>query len=100
MIEDVAELGAGAHLAAAQADGACRMALAQRPVDDVKVVDMLLANMIAGKPGEIEPVADLPFHVGHLRRAGGVPKVALVPVAAGAGDVADGAVVDASMDSM
>src|SRR5207249_1091023 len=64
VIEDVAELGAGADLAAAQADAADGMAVAQGPVDDVEVVDVLLADVVARQPGEVEPVAHLPFDIG------------------------------------
>ena len=35
-----------------------------RPVDDVYVVNMLLCDVIAGEPGEVEPVAHLVFEVG------------------------------------
>ncbi len=94
VIENVPELWSGANLAAAHAGRANRMDIAQRPVDNVQVMDVLFANVIAGKPGEVEPVANLPFEVGHLRGSGGVPKTALVPVTAGAGDGAKRPVVD------
>src|ERR1700686_2581580 len=70
------------------------MAVAESPVHDVEVVDVLLADMVAGKPGEVEPVADLPFDVGHVA-AFTMPESPLVPVAAASGDIADGPVQDA-----
>ena len=36
-----------------------------RPVDHVEVVHVLLDDVVAGEPGEVEPVAALPLHVGH-----------------------------------
>src|SRR5690349_9652271 len=55
--------GIGADLAAAHAVGADGVGV-HGPVDDVDVMDMLFDDVIAGEPGEIEPVAQLPFHVG------------------------------------
>ena len=42
---------------------------------------MLFADVVAGQPGEVEPVADLPFDIGLVRLRGGVPETALVPIA-------------------
>src|SRR5207249_5264671 len=65
VIEDVAELRRGADLPAAHADNLERMR-ADGPVTDVEVVDVLFADMVAREPGEVQPVAQLPFQVGHL----------------------------------
>src|ERR1019366_666921 len=98
VIEDIAELRPGANLSAAHAEAAGRMAIArgtaERPVDDIEVVDVLFTDVIAGEPGEVKPIADLPFDIGHVGGAGGVPETALIPVAAGGGDGADVAAVD------
>src|SRR4029077_19796855 len=77
------------------ADAAGWMAVAEGPVHDVEIVDVLFDEVIAGKPGEGEPVADLPFDVGHGLAAFAMPEAAVVPVAAGGGDGAEGAVLDA-----
>ena len=52
---------------------------AEHPVRDVDVVDVLLDDVIAGEPGEVEPVADLPLRVGPLGLARARPEAALVP---------------------
>jgi hypothetical protein len=59
-------------------------------------VDVLLDIVIAGEPGEVVPVADLPLGVGPLGLAVDDPDLAAVPVALGVDDIADGAVVDAA----
>ena len=56
---------------------------------------MLLDDVIARQPGEVEPVAQLPFHVAPARLRGLVPEAAGVVGALQGDDVADGAVVDA-----
>ena len=48
VVEDLPVLGAGADLAAAHADGADRVG-AERPVDHVEVVDVLLADVVAAR---------------------------------------------------
>ena len=74
--------GLGARLPAAHADGLDRVR-ADRPVDHVEVVDVLLDDVVAGEPGEVVPVAELLLHVGsssllaRLRSS----SAALVPVA-------------------
>ena len=60
---------------------------------------MLLDVVVAGEPGEVEPVAHLPLHVGPALLAGAVPERAGVVVALQGDDVADGAVVDAARTS-
>src|SRR5205085_1506904 len=47
------------------------------------------------KPCEVEPVADLPFHVAPARLTGAVPERARVVIGLQRDDVADGAVVNA-----
>src|SRR5512135_1066760 len=95
VVEDVAVGRAGADLAAAHADGADRVGV-ERPVDHVEVVDVLLADVVAREPGEVEPVAELPFHVAPARLAGLHPEAPLVPEAAARGDLADRAVAESS----
>ena len=63
VIEDLAEVGVDAHLAATHADGLHRVPL-QGPVGDVDVVDVLFDDVVARQPGEVQPVARLPLHVG------------------------------------
>ena len=65
------------------------------PVHDVEIVDVLLDDVIAGEPGEVVPVADLPLDVAPPRLAVDDPDFAAVPVGFGVRDVADCAVVDA-----
>src|SRR5262249_14578569 len=72
MIEDVAVFRAGPHLASTHAHGTHRMAL-RGPIDYVQIVHMLFDNMIAGKPREIEPVPQLPFHIAPLGLSRFVP---------------------------
>ena len=67
MIEDIAELRRGAHLAAAEADCPDRVFVSHRPCHLVEAMDVLLDIVVAGEPGEVEPVAALPFHVGPAR---------------------------------
>src|SRR6266478_1212346 len=94
MVEDVAEMGLGADLSAAECEAADGVAVTERPVDNVEVVDVLLDDVVAGEPGKVEPVADLPFDIGHVATFA-MPEAALVPVASCGGDGADGAVLDA-----
>src|SRR5947208_16578655 len=64
------------------------------PVCHVEVVDVLLDDVVAREPREVEPVPDLPLDV----RPGGLarlhPQPALVPVDFRGHEVADGAGVD------
>ena len=81
-------------LPAAGADGLDRVRV-HHPVRDVDVVDVLLDDVIAGEPGEIQPVANLPLDV--CSRPGCrvvAPEAALVPIHLSAQDFADRAVVD------
>ena len=76
VIVDVAELRVGPPLPPAHADRLHRMR-AQHPVGDVDVVDVLLDDVVAREPGEVQPVADLPLarrvHSGCRSRAHSPP---------------------------
>ena len=93
MVEDVPVRGVRAALPAAHRDRFDGMR-AERPVRHVDVVDVLLDDVVAREPGEVEPVPDLPLDV----RPGGLarlhPQPALVPVDFRGHEVADGAGVD------
>src|SRR5262249_29049970 len=75
MVPDVAVLGIGAGLAAADAPAANRQFVAHDPAHGVKPVDGLLDDVVAGKPAVVVPVAHLVLHVGAtlLARLAGVP---------------------------
>ena len=51
---------------------------AHDPVRDVDVVHVLLDDVVAGEPGEVQPVAELPLHVATMA-ASAAPEAALVP---------------------
>src|SRR5206468_1135175 len=68
MIEDVAVFRSRPNLPAAHANGGYGV-LADHPVHDVQVMHVLFANMVAGEPSEVKPVADLPFHIAPFRLA-------------------------------
>src|SRR5215471_1064286 len=97
VVVDVTVLRSGARLTPAHPDSARGVALL-RPVDDVYVVHMLLDDVIARKPGEVEPVAHLVFEVGPTFLTILLPQPALVPVAARSDDLANVAVMDALHD--
>ena len=107
MIVDVTVLLAAARLPTTQRNRPDRM-LAQNPVDDVQVVHVLLDDVIATQPGEVIPVAQLPFHVAPARFAINHPDGAAVPVGPRFDDVAnhvvpepfDGLVVTALMPAL
>src|ERR1041385_8061152 len=65
VVEDFAVIRAFAHFAAAHAMRADGIALLD-PVDDIEVVNVLLADMVAAKPDEVIPVAHLVLHLGEL----------------------------------
>jgi len=67
---------------------------ADGPVHDIQVVHVLLDDVIAGKPREVEPVAELPLHVRPLISGGIHPQAAHVPVAAGGDGAAQLTAVD------
>src|SRR5713101_726494 len=56
---------------------------------------MLLDDVVAAEPNEVIPVAQLILHVGPTRLATMDPELALIPIRSAAGDLADGAVLDA-----
>src|SRR5207244_1754429 len=93
VVVDVAELGTGADLPAAHAVAAHRILVAQGPGADVEVVDVLLDVEIARQPGEVIPVAHLPFHVGPVFLPRKHPDAATQVVRLQGTDVPDGAVV-------
>ena len=95
MIEDMAKLFAGPHLPAAVTARLDRRFILHGPGHLVEAVNVLLDDVIARQPGEIEPVAQLPFHVAPVRLARLVPQCARVVGAVQGHNVADGAVVDA-----
>src|SRR5688572_6162064 len=66
MVEDFAVLLAGADLPPAHAMAANGVAVFH-PIDDIQVMDVLLANMIAAEPDEIVPVAHLVLHLRFAR---------------------------------
>ena len=94
VVVDVAGLGAFAHLPTTQRCRADRHDAVHRPIDPVNAVASLLDDVIAGQPGEVPPVAKLPFRVG--------PMVLTWLLAEGVGvigrvhayDITDSAVVD------
>ena len=59
---------------------------------------MLLDDVVPREPGEVEPVADLPLHVGVRRLALVDPETALVPRALARHDLPDRTVVDSLHD--
>src|SRR5207237_1222502 len=85
----------GADLPAAQADRLDRVAIAHDPAHLVQAVDVLLDVEIARQPGEVQPVAHLPFHVAPALFPGYHPQGPGVVGALKGGDFADGAVQDA-----
>src|SRR5262249_11398393 len=94
VVVDVAELRAGAHLAAARAVAARRVLVAHHPGHLVQAVHVLLDVEVARQPGEVQPVAQLPLHVAPALLAGPVPQRAGVVGALQGEDVPDGVVVD------
>ena len=96
MVEDVAMFGPRADLPTAQAGDGTNRVIAQDPVHDVQVVDVLFDDVISGEPREVVPVSQLPFHVAPAFLARNDPDLATVPVALGVEDIADRPVLDAS----
>lgn len=93
VVENVAVCGVGSNLPSAQADRRNGVGV-HRPVADVDVMNVLLADMVAREPGEIEPVSELPFHIGPFRLTRVHPESALIPVGIASRDFAHLAVVD------
>ena len=96
VVEDVAVALAAAGLPAAEAGDGFHRVRADDPIHDVEIVDVLLDDVVAGEPGEVVPVSELPLHVAPAGLAIDDPDLAAVPVALGVDDVADGAVVQAA----
>ena len=80
VVVDVAEGRIDPLLAAAHAHRRHRR-LADGPLEHVDVVDVLLDDVVARQPGEVQPVADLPLGVGPGRLPGLEPQVPLQPEA-------------------
>src|SRR2546423_7058590 len=94
VIVNVALLRTGPGLASAQRQGFDRVIL-ESPVDDVEIVNVLLDNVVAGKPGEVVPVSELPFHVTPALLAVNNPDRPAIPVGPAVNELADRAVVKA-----
>src|SRR5262249_44058575 len=74
VVEDVAVLRLGAHLAAAGAAGPQRRHVLHGPGHLVDAVHRLLDDVVAGQPGEVQPVAHLPLPGAPVRLARLVPQ--------------------------
>src|SRR5690348_895209 len=94
MVEDMPKFGLDSHLASADAEGLDRRFVLQHPGGLIEDMDLLLDDVIAREPGEVEPVAQLPLHVAPLALARIVPEGAAVVVGVDGDDLADGAVVN------
>src|SRR5205085_537232 len=95
VIEDLAMPLAQPRLTAAKTRHSLDRVSARDPVHDVEVMHVLLDDMVARQPGEIVPVADLPFQIAPARLAVDDPDLATVPIGFGVGDITDRAIVDA-----
>lgn len=93
MVEDVAVDFGSAGLASSETDGGLGNSSGS-PNADIDVVDVLFDDMVAAEPGEVEPVAELPFEIGHIWSAVDAPESALVPVAPHGDDVTDCSVLN------
>ena len=69
--------------------------VADNPVADIEVMDVLFANMVAAEPDVVVPVANLPFEFGAALVAAMPDGAAVDPVGAQGNDVANGAVLEA-----
>src|ERR1051326_1821757 len=98
MVVDVAVLRAGPPGAPARSGRRDRIFVLERPGRQIELVNVLLDVEIAREPGEVIPVAHLPFHVGPLGFAGLDPDRSAQIVELNGFDVADGAVVNALHD--
>src|SRR5437762_11191979 len=94
VVVTITVVGSSPDLSSAQTDRG-RGVRPQGPVGQVEIVDMLLDDMIAANPGEVIPVAELILHIRLPGLAGFHPDAALIPVNASAGDLAEGAVLEA-----
>src|SRR5262249_52909262 len=64
-IEDFTVIEPFADFASAHALGAHRMPLLD-PIDYIQIMDVLLDNVVAAKPGKVIPITHLIFHFGQL----------------------------------
>src|SRR5439155_13789300 len=94
MVVDVTLGRTGPRLASTQCQRLDGMVV-ERPVDDVQVVHMLFDDVIPGKPREIVPVPELPFHVAPAVLPLDDPDRSAIPISAHVTDIANGAVVQA-----
>ena len=96
VVEDFSVLLVGTNLPSAHPLAFYRVAVAFYPVADVKVVDVLLANVVATQPCVVVPVAKLVFHFAADLIAGlaRIPDATTVPVASHGDDIADLVVPD------
>ena len=87
----------GLHMmeqSAAEACDALGRVGALHPSDLVEAVDVLLCDVVAREPGEVEPVAHLVLHVTPLRLTTSVPQAACVVGGLHRRDLTERAVVD------
>src|SRR5690606_30777759 len=89
MIVYVAVHRVGPKEPSARAGCADRVLVSHRPDDFIDAVDVLLGDVISAEPGEVEPVAELPFHVAPAFLAGLHPKTSREIAASSGDDVAD-----------
>ena len=94
VVKNVAILFRCPGLPTPMSDGFERGLIFHRPSQFIDCVNGLLDDVVAGKPGEIEPIADLPFHVGPACLARPGPEPACIVNAVMGTDVADGAFVN------
>jgi hypothetical protein len=91
--EEIEHVAGFAARAATEADGGDRQA-AEEPDGDIEVVDVLLDDVVAGKLGEVEPVAGQVGGVGLALVAALDPRHGAVPLDHAALDLADGSGID------
>src|SRR6202044_1479080 len=94
VVEDVPVFWLGAGLPAARAAARDGILVPHRPGRLVEAVDVLFDVEIARQPREVEPVANLPFHVGPAGLPRVVPQAVRVVAGLHGDDVADRALVD------
>src|SRR5262249_43633678 len=93
VVKDIAMFRGFAHFASAHTKSLYGRT-AHDPVDDVEIVDVLLDNVIAGQPIEVEPVAHHPLHIGPVGLALLDPELFLAPVTLAADHLANRAVFE------
>ena len=84
VVEDLAHALLGVAVLVAEDAGTHAVGLdrvvAHDPVGNVQVMDVLLADVVAGEPGEVVPVLDLILHLGLAGTAIAEPDAVAVPV--------------------